>query len=133
MKSILSLAGKQFYTNIMVVDDPEELLRFDLENPNFHITDHLNQVNSADGLVISDLKNRDNVKSIVICFKSKFICGNYKYFVKLVAHEAIHATFRRFSALKLEPQSSHKLLFAQYYEWILGQFLGYLIEYRSKT
>jgi len=119
----------QFY--IMVVDDSSQLLKFDRENPDFHISEHLTEASSSDAVVISDIKNSNDVKSIVVCFKPKFITGNYLYFLRLVSHEAIHVTFRRFGDLGLQEKIQNRNEFSNYFEWVYGKMLESLCNYRQ--
>ena len=121
----------QFY--IMVVDDSDELLKFDRENTDFHLSERLSEVADSDAVVISDIINNNINKSIVVCFKPKFITGNYLYFLRLVSHESIHVTFRRFGDLGLVEQLENKRVFADYYDWVHTSMLDCLWEYRQKN
>lgn len=119
----------QFY--IMVVDDSGELLKFDRENSDFHISEHLTEVSDSDALVISDIKNSNDVRSIVVCFKPKFITGNYLYFLRLVCHEAVHVTFRRFGDLGIPEKIQNNDEFSKYFEWVYGNMLENMVKYRE--
>ena len=117
---------------VMVVDDADELLKFDRGNSDFKLSDQLREIGSSDAVVFSGIKNCDDRKSIVICFKPKYITGEIKYFLRLVSHECIHATFRRFGDLDLKKELQNKSEFVKYFEWIYKSVLDCLWEYRRK-
>jgi hypothetical protein len=115
---------------IIIVDDKQELFEFD-KTHNFDTYSRLQEIPTSDGVVFSDLQNNDGIKSIVICFKPKYINGEIKYFLRLVSHECIHITFRRFSDLGLADKLKSKQEFSSYFTWVYENILVQLWKYRK--